>query len=154
MQALSTTWISVRELQRAAALPISGTLGVANDAALDAAVEGAANDVMLDKSVIKNLVSNRAAKERRRKRLSIAAATVTWTPTLSAPEALDVLRMVDFVRGAVGEADYRMLLALTEDSYEDVASAMGLPVGTVKARASRARARARSAWEDRHVAAA
>jgi hypothetical protein len=154
MQTLSTAWIDVRELQRAAALPTCRPLAVANDAALDAVLEGIANDVMLDKSVIKNLVSNRAAKERRRRRLSVVAATVTWMPPLSAPDALDVVRMVDFVKSAVGEADYQLLLALTEDSYEEVAFGMGVPVGTVKARAARARARARAAWNRTHGAAA
>jgi len=154
MKTFSATWIDVRELQRAAALPISGPLAVANGDALDAVVEGISTDVMLDKNVIKNLISNRAAKERRRRRLAAEVARVEWKPIMSAPDALDVARQVAFVKSAIGERDFQMLLALTEDSYEALAFSMGIPVGTLKARAARARARARTAWDQHHHAAA
>jgi RNA polymerase sigma-70 factor (ECF subfamily) len=49
-----------------------------------------------------------------------------------------------------GERHALLLYAWEELSYEDVASALGVPVGTVRSRISRARARLRAARPPHH----
>jgi DNA-directed RNA polymerase specialized sigma24 family protein len=57
--------------------------------------------------------------------------------------------MIAFVRATVGDDEFRLLLEVVETSYAAVASSIGVPVGTLKARVSRAKARAREAWANR-----
>lgn len=93
-----------------------------------------------------NLVSNRVPKYRRRNAIENRLA---WgTPAEGARDPIEVLvqlELVSIVQTEVEPGEDMLLWGVaTGRSYEELASAMGVPVGTLKARASRLRRRLRA----------
>ena len=64
-------------------------------------------------------------------------------------DTIHVKRAIDFVRDTLGAAEFALLVEVTETSYREVATTKGMPVGTLKARVSRAKAKVRAAWAER-----
>lgn len=92
-----------------------------------------------------NLVADHRRAERRRLKLIERLAAVaprgpgTDTPGLSAELARSLLRL------PAADRDALLLVAWGELSYEETATALGIPVGTVRSRIARARSRLASA---------
>lgn len=105
-----------------------------------------------------NLLRERARKRHRRDRAYLRA--VHAQPESDAPDRssdadarLDAEALVPALRAALArlrpeDRDALLLLALTELSYEGIASATGVPVGTVRSRLHRARRHMRAALGD------
>jgi hypothetical protein len=140
----SGPWALVLDLQRAASCPAVGPRTVGCDEALEVMLDDIGHGIVLDARAVRNLCANRAGKDRHRRRL----ARREGVPSIGTPaiDELDLKRAVLFVAEALGPDDFALLVAVTETSYVEVASRIAMPVGTLKARLSRAKARARAAW--------
>lgn len=144
-RAVSGPWALVRDLQSSVALPAVGPRVFGRDETLEVLIDGIRCGNVPTPQQLENLCANRTAKHRHRRRLAAQYVREDAEP-FDILHALDVRRAFAFARGAIAANDFRLLLELAESSYEEVAAGMGLPLGTVKARAARARARVRALW--------
>lgn len=101
--------------------------------------------------IASNLVAQHRRAERRRLAALERAARLVSPPIADdavgevAPAVLAALR-----RLPVADRDALLLVVWGELSYEEAAAALGVPVGTIRSRISRARSRLASALESRH----
>jgi hypothetical protein len=145
--ATSGPWAVVLRLQHAVAFPFAGHRVFGCDDALEVVLDGIAAGAVPEPQTIKNLCANRAGKDRHRRRL--ARQFASGDAEVDVIDAVHTRRLVAFARSVLGERDFAMLLDLADCSYDEVAAARGLPVGTLKARAARARSRVRHACAKR-----
>lgn len=137
-------WALVAELQRSAAASAVGPRTFGCDEALEAVLERIRSGESIEDRVARNLCANRAGKDRHRRRLARAERCVD--ATRCPLELLHTERMIAFVRQAVGDEDFALLLDVADAGCVDVSVSLGIPQGTLKSRVSRARTRARNAW--------
>lgn len=139
-------WAIVLRLQRAVSLPAVGPRVFGFDETLEVVLDGIARGEVPDERRIENLCANRAGKDRHRRRL--ARRHGVEDSGVCVIEAVHTKRMVEFAKSVLGEKDFATLLEVGDGSYREVAFAERVPVGTLKARVARARAKVR----DAHVA--
>lgn len=100
-----------------------------------------------------NLVRSSYRSEQRRLRavaraVAMAQATLADDPFERATERLDASAQADLVANALaqlsdGDRDALILFAVERLSYSEVATALGIPIGTVRSRINRARSQLR-----------
>jgi DNA-directed RNA polymerase specialized sigma24 family protein len=119
------------------------------DEALDVVLDSIEKGCVPSPRTVKNLCANRAAKNRHRHRL--ASRLPTTEEGAEVVNAIDAKRLMVFAFALLGAENFNLLLDVAACSYEEVAAAHGVPLGTLKARVSRLRAQVRAAWADRGV---
>jgi hypothetical protein len=136
-------WGIVASLQRAASAPRVDDRVRGIEDALDAVVGMIELGQPILANVVKNLGSNRAAKARARRRIS--ATYLAPIADHRSSDRIETRQMLCLARTLLGESEFALLVDAVCDSYVDAARDHGVPVGTVKARVSRSRARLRAA---------
>jgi DNA-directed RNA polymerase specialized sigma24 family protein len=99
------------------------------------------------------LCANRTAKYRRRAQLDRRfAGTGQVFQTQPIIEVVALRELAEMVRRATSDIDWQILRMLAEDfTYAEVADRLGMSVGKLKSRVSRARCRLRSSPAGRHI---
>ncbi len=99
--------------------------------------------------IASNLIRDHLRRQKRKERAYLHAQTIEDTSTQSIElehERIEAVLAVPEINRALqklnkGDREVLLLAAVGELSYEEVASALGIPIGTVRSRLSRARRR-------------